>query len=192
MNADDEKQLVDQIVGGDLKAFNRFMDRYERLVAHVVFRLVQNEVDREDVCQEIFIKVYQSLGSFLFQSKVSTWVGKIAYNTCINYLEKKKVPLYDDFLPNEGDVFQIPADELGADEILEKSELELKIQAEIENLPPKYRTVLTLYHLDQMSYDEISDILNMPPGTVKNYLFRARKYLKDKLLYKYARKELCH
>ena len=72
MNADDEKQLVDRIVKGELKAFNRFMDRYERLVAHVVFRLVQNEGDREDVCQEVFIKIYQNLGSFLFQSRMST------------------------------------------------------------------------------------------------------------------------
>jgi RNA polymerase sigma factor (sigma-70 family) len=190
MNVDDEKQLVEQIVKGDLKAFNRFMDRYERLVAHVVFRLVQSEADREDVCQEIFIKIYQSLGSFLFQSRMSTWVGKIAYNTCINYLEKKKVPLYDDHLPDEGGVFQIPADELGADELVEKGELEMKIQAEIKNLPPSYRAVLTLYHLDQMSYDEISDILSMPQGTVKNYLFRARKYLKDRLLCKYAQEEL--
>lgn len=189
----DSRLLIDEILGGNHRAFATFVDRYQRLVSHIVFRMVSNQADREDICQEVFVKVYHNLGGFEFGSKVSTWVGRIAYNTCINYLQKKKVPLIDDLaayeegqsaLESAADPSETP------DVIAETRDLFERVQSEMEHLPPQYRAVLTLYHLDEMAYDEIVEVTGLPMGTVKSYLFRARQILKDRLRKKYRTEDI--
>lgn len=184
------EELVKKIVAGDAEAFRNLIAAYQRLVSHIVFRMVNNEADREDLCQEVFVKVYQNLSSFHFESRVSTWIAKIAYNTSINYLKKKKVPLYDDLThESEPQENNLSANE-ATDSVALASDLNSRLQNEIETLPVRYRTILTLYHLEEMSYAEISKILEMPTGTVKSYLFRARKILKERLGAKYHVEEL--
>ena len=92
----DQKLLVDRILAGDQSAFKTLINQYQRLVTHFVFRMIPSAADREDICQEVFMKAYQHLERFRFDSSLSTWIGRIAYNTCLNFLEKKKLPLYDD------------------------------------------------------------------------------------------------
>jgi RNA polymerase sigma-70 factor (ECF subfamily) len=154
--------------------------------------LISNHADREDLCQDIFVKVYQNLGGFQFESKFSTWIAKIAYNTCLNYLKKKKVPLYEDLAPADDTIDNFESASQSADSFAISTDINARLQQEIESLPVQYRTILTLYHLDEMSYTEISEILGMPDGTVKNYLFRARKLLKERLNAKYEVEELWH
>ncbi len=177
----DEKQLVKKITSGDTRAFREFVDRYKKLVAHIVFRMVRNPVDREDLCQDVFVKAYQNLQGFQFHSKISTWLARIAYNTCVNYVQKKKIPLLDDSTPDEVtmDDFAAPADDPHI--LMEESETSSNLQRMIDALPVVYRTVVTLYHLDGMKYAEIAEVMGMPEGTIKSYLFRARSMLKDKL-----------
>jgi RNA polymerase sigma factor (sigma-70 family) len=86
----EEKEVVSRIIAGDLKAFKSLVGQYEALVFHVVYRLIENTEDAEDVCQETFLRVYKGIHQFAFQSKLSTWIASIAYNTTVNYLKKKE------------------------------------------------------------------------------------------------------
>jgi RNA polymerase sigma factor (sigma-70 family) len=186
------KRLIDEIVAGNIQAFQIIIEQYERLVSHIVFRMVTNQEDREDICQEVFLKVYRHLGSFRAQSKLSTWIAKIAYNSCINYLEKKKIPLIDDIFPERESIKSFSEDTTLPDVLAEQGDIHDRLHHEIENLSVVFRTILTLYHLDEMKYSEIGEIMDMPENTVKSYLFRARKHLKDKLMTKYQKEELWH
>lgn len=186
----DQKTLVDNILAGDQNAFKTLIGQYQRLVTHFVFRMVPSQADREDICQEVFVKIYQHLDRFRFDSSLSTWIGRIAYNTCLNHLEKKKLPLYDDLSDDDREFEPVDDESAQPDFGYEKREISTILKAVIDRLPPVYRAIVTLYHLDEMSYAEIADIMNMPEGTIKSYLFRARKQLKEMLSVKYKREEL--
>jgi len=187
---DDANELVKKIQAGDTNSFRKLIERYQRVVSHIVFRLIYQPKDREDICQDVFLQVYQNLANFKFESKLSTWIGQIAYHRCLNYLEKKRTPLYDDLAMIESPIETLP--ELGGqpDEAAVLGDLSARVQREIDHLPIQFRTILTLYHLEQMKYQEIAEVMQLPEGTVKSYLFRARKLLKQRLLNKYRREEL--
>jgi RNA polymerase sigma factor (sigma-70 family) len=188
----DTRLLVEKTLAGNRKAFESLIGQHQRLVSHFAFRLIDNPEDREDVCQEVFLKVYENLGGFKFESKLSTWIAKIAYNTCLNHLEKKKLPLFDDLTTDERSLDAVPGNVPGPHELAQGKELGMLLRSEIDKLPVHYRAVLTLYHLDQMSYVEIGEIMNLPEGTVKSHLFRARKLLKARLTMKYQPEDLCN
>lgn len=190
MRRSSDKRLVRRSLAGDGAAFEQIVRNHERLVAHVVYRMIRAERDREDLCQDVFIKVYRNLASFQFKSRLSTWIATIAFNTCKNYLEKRQMSLFEDLMPDDSSKGQIEADILGPDELAERTDIAEHVRREIEKLPIHYRTVLTLYHLDEMSYREIAEITKKPEGTVKNYLFRARRLLKLRLTAKYKPEEL--
>lgn len=187
----DEQKLVSQILEGDRHALNMLIKKYERLVAHMVFRIVESTEDREEICQDVFIKVYQSLPRFNFKSKLSTWIGTIAYRHALNSLKKKKkIISANDPFSSENDCEAQFIDHQTPEKILSKSDTKAIIHQLIETLPVQYRTIITLFHLEEMSYPEIVKITGMPEGTVKNYLFRARKQLKEKLKHYIVKEEL--
>ena len=189
----DSRSLVADILNGNRRAFQVFVERHQRLVSHVVFRMVSNQSDREDLCQEVFVKIYQNLAGFQFGSKLSTWVARIAYNTCINYLQKKKVPLLGDLRHDDDarDAFESAADDAPApDQAAVDRDLFERVQVEMNHLPPQYRAILTLYHLDEMSYEEVVEVTGLPMGTVKSYLYRARRLLRDRLKKKYETEDI--
>ena len=185
------RTLIARVLDGDPGAFTQIVSQNERLVGQIVFRMIPNETDREDLCQDVFFKVYRSLEGFKFQSKLSTWIARIAYNTCLSYLDKKKLPLYEDCQPCEDTVEPEMVDGIRPDEWTESRQTSVRVCEEIDRLPVIYGTIVSLYHLNDMSYDEIGKILSLPDGTVKSYLFRARRMLKERLLQKFSREELC-
>ncbi len=193
----DERELVERVLDGDRDAFLSFIDRYERLVKHVVFRMVDDERDREELCQDVFMRAYRYLDGFRFESKLSTWLARIARNTCLNHLEKKEVPLYADHAPSpEGKpvdarnaLNRVPdPEEDVAGTTVDRQQRDL-LRDGIQSLPEHYRTALTLYHLEEMSVSQISDVMGNPEGTVKSHLYRGRKKLKDWLLDRYSQEE---
>lgn len=184
------RALIASIKAGNTAAYQSFIEKYKRLVIHIVSRMVSNATDREDLCQDVFVKVYQHLNAFRYQAKVSTWIAKIAYNTCINHLQKKKIPLFDDRTPETESLENVTGNHALPDLFVEDQDVASRLQGEINRLDIRYRTILTLYHLEEMSYAEIGKIVDMPEGTVKSHLFRARKQLKEKLLSKYRIEEL--
>lgn len=181
----DDRALVSRILDGDMQAFRALIKKHERLVAHMVGRLVKQDEDREEICQDVFMKVYEKLGEFNFQSQLSTWIATIAYRHAINHLRKKKIVLTD--LPEHESAMAAFTSDERADDLAGK-DVETYILKMIDALPVQYKAVITLFHLEQKNYVEICEITGMPEGTVKNYLFRARQLLKDKAV-KYLGKE---
>ncbi len=176
----DDAALVQQINGGNANAFRYLVSKYQRLVLHIVGRVSQQQEDVEDICQEVFVKVFQKLGKFRGDSKLSTWIATIAYNTSITHFRKKS-------RHNESSYDEMPGLIVGKREkkllpdIVEEKEVKQYLLRLIEELPVHYRTVLTLFHLEEFSYKEIEEITKMPEGTIKSYLSRARKLLKKKI-----------
>ena len=192
---DKEFDLVRKILEGDQRKFEQIIKLHERLVTHIVFRMVSEDIDREEICQEVFIKVYQNLAGFNFNAKLSTWIAKIAHNHCINYLRKHKLNLLDDMgQPDDSTEIQftesLHTKSSSPDSDSEQKDRSEIIKKEIEKLPEKYKIILTLYHIDELSYKDIGHVVDMPEGTVKSYLFRARKMLRESLLKIYQGEEI--
>lgn len=183
-----DKQLIEMVLKGDSNAFAIIIQQTEGLVAQIVFKMISRKEDRKDIAQDIYLKAYKNLSGFKFQSMLSTWIASIAYNTCLNYLEKKKLVLILD--DGEEVDHDTPLETLKVYDNLLQKELKTILEDSIEQLPPVYRTLIVLYHKEEMSYREIAHVTDLPEGTVKNYLFRARKSLKELILQKYQKDEL--
>lgn len=185
---DDTAPIINRILSGDKQAFGLLVKEHQRLVNHIVFRMLSNPGDREDICQDIFMRVYQNLAGFKFNSKLSTWIARIAYNRCIDHLNRNKIPVieneFDEAVSDTIDESTTP------ETTLQTADISNLLKTEIGLLPRQFRTIITLYHLDEMTYAEIGDVMSMPEGTVKNYLFRARRMLRERLTAKYGQEEL--
>lgn len=174
-----DAELVKQILNGNTNAFRFLVAKHQRLVAHIIGRIVQQQEDVEDIAQEVFMKVYRQLKRFRGDARLSTWIAKIAYNTAISYIRKKRK---DIFSYDEQPLLIATEHDDGANQLqIEREEAKRYLMGLIEELPVHYRTVLTLFHLEEFSYKEIEVITEMPEGTIKSYLSRARKLLKVKL-----------
>jgi RNA polymerase sigma factor (sigma-70 family) len=177
-----EQQLIAKILQGDNKAFELLIKQYERLVLHVTGRLIKRDEDITDVCQEVFIKVYYGLSKFNSQSKLSTWIARIAYLTSVNHLRKYKNENLNRVVGEDDNLDNYHFSDETPERLLVKKDANAYVHYLIMQLPLTYRTVLTLYHLQEFSYNEIQEITGMPEGTIKSYLFRGRNLLKEKLI----------
>lgn len=191
-----DKELVKKVLEGNSSAFKTIISNTQGLVIQITYKMIRNAEDRKDILQEVYLKVYDKLASFKFNSKLSTWIGTITYNTCLNFLQKKKIPVLN-VVDDEGNepwetiVSNASSfDNNNTESNLFKKERSKILETEIDKLPPLYKTILTLYHQKELSYKEISVITELPEGTLKNYLFRARKQLKESLLHKYKKEEI--
>lgn len=184
----DDRTLVSRVLSGDGQAFMLLIKQHERLVSHMVGRLVKSDEDREELCQDVFLRVYEKLGEFTFQSKLSTWIATIAWRHAITHLRKKKMFFSD--IPEEEAFTKRFIDEVNPETVTEEKDMDAFVLKLVEELPPQYKVVLTLFHLEGMSYPEITEVTKMPEGTVKNYLFRARNLLKEKVKMYLGKEEL--
>jgi RNA polymerase sigma-70 factor (ECF subfamily) len=193
-----DRYLVDKILSGDTNAFDIIIKNTEKLTTQIVFKMIDNAEDRKDLAQEIYLKVYKSLPSFQYQSKLSTWIAQISYNTCFDHLRKKKLVLPGD-IHEENEDSEYVLDNLSSSQPIHQNDTAVRINrkelstilgSELEKLPPLYKTLVTLYHQEELSYEELGQITGLPDGTVKSYLFRARKMLKNNLLLNYKKEDL--
>lgn len=177
-----ETQLIQQVLSGNMSAFSYLVNIHQKLVLHIVRRMVVNDEVAADICQDVFVKVYQKLGDFKGQSKLSTWIAQIAYNHSINYLRKRKQL-------NEISVDDSPSVERSvANQHIEPisaldPDIKKLLMSKVEELPHHYRIVLTLFYLEEFSYKEIEEVTGMPEGTIKSNLSRARQMLREKLTF---------
>jgi RNA polymerase sigma-70 factor (ECF subfamily) len=182
----EDRTLVMKVLAGDMQAFRLLIKQNEKLVAHMIGRLVKKEEEREELCQDVFMRVHEKLGEFSFQSKLSTWIATIAYRHAINHLRKIKM-LYSD-IPEEDNFTKRFIEEESPESVMGEEDMNAFVLKLMDELPVQYKTVLVLYHVEGMTYPEICQVTNLPEGTVKNYLFRARNLLKEKVK-KYLGKE---
>lgn len=182
----EDQALVSKVLSGDMQAFRLLIKQHERLVAHMIARIVKSDVEREELCQDVFLRVYEKLSEFTFQSRLSTWIATIAYRHAINHLRKRKLLLSD--IPDDDQFTRNFVESENPETLVSDRDMNDFVMSLIDQLPPQYKLVLTLYHVDEMNYAEIGEITGMPEGTVKNYLFRARTMLKERVK-KYIGKE---
>jgi RNA polymerase sigma-70 factor (ECF subfamily) len=181
MNEDQE--LVQAVLAKAPGAFERLVARHQKLVWHMVYRMVQHPEDARELCQDVFFRVHERLGQYRFESSLSTWIGRVAFNIAGRHLEKKKLPIQEAYGDDEeGEpAWQQVGDGFDLEAACADHETMQLLSAAIEKLPALQRTLVTLYHLDELGVGEIATVTGLPEGTVKNYLFRARSRLRQQL-----------
>ncbi len=183
-----EQKLIERLIARDERAFNDLVRTYERRVFALVFRMLGNRAEAEDLAQEVFIQVFKAIGNFRGESKLSTWIYRIAINLCKNrakYLRVRhsdaqdeleevaeRVPLGEARRANVGQVER-------PDEMVSGKQVELIVQRAIAQVEESFRECLVLRDVEELSYEEIGEITGLPPGTVKSRIFRARAQLKE-------------
>lgn len=178
-----DQQLVKKFKGGDVRAFEELVGRYEKRVYSLAYRFTGNHADAGDMVQEVFIRVYRALPKFREESSFSTWIYKVAANVCRDELRRKrkrKSVSLDDMEANQGE-FVIADGTQSPEEFAERRDLQTRVQKYINQLSEEQRLILLLREMQKLSYEEIAQVLDCSLGTVKSRLSRARTALKNKM-----------
>jgi RNA polymerase sigma factor (sigma-70 family) len=183
--------LIRAAIDGDQAAFRELMKKYRDAIFNLIFRIIRDRAQVEDLTQETFVKAFASLRSFNREYAFSTWLYKIATNSSIDYIRKKKLHTMSIDKPishGESDYsIELPDSTYEPDRVIIRDQKSVIIAEAIAQLPAKYRKVIIMRHNEERDYAEIAKILKIPIGTVKAHIFRARE-----LLYKYLRDRIPH
>lgn len=177
-------ELVAATLAGADDGFDEIVRRYQRPISGYVYRMLNDYDAARDVVQEVFIKVHNSLGTYKAEYRFSTWLYRIAHNAAIDHLRRR--PVLEQSLETEGSdgTYSINLESSAPNPLDEQlaSELRGQIESVVKCLPASYRELILLRHSQDMSYEEISEITDLPLGTVKNRLFRAREMMRELLV----------
>lgn len=178
-------ELVEQALTGDQRAYTQLMSEYRENIYYMMLKMVNNKDDAEDLTIEAFGKAFKRLAQYKPDFAFSTWLFKIASNNCIDFLRKQKkaklVSIDEGFNNDDGEEPQggmdIKAKGLNPEQALMKGQRITEMHRIVEQLKPKYRTLVDLRYFQELSYEEIAEELDLPLGTVKAQLFRARELM---------------
>ncbi len=180
-SSEQDRALVEQALSGRESAYSEIVGKYQNALVRHVRRMVRTTDDVEDLVQECFIKAFSALASYSSEYAFSTWLYKIATNHTIDYLRKKKLPTMSIDKPisaKDGEVeFELPDVTYRPDKHIVEDERRAVLKEAIDSLPPKYHKVIVMRHQQEKSYEEIAAELDLPLGTVKAHIFRARALL---------------
>jgi RNA polymerase sigma-70 factor (ECF subfamily) len=183
--------MISAAIRGEQAAYGTLMKKYRDSIFNLIFRIIRDREQVEDLTQETFVKAFASLKSFNREFAFSTWLYKIATNSSIDYIRKKKLHTTSINKPishEDSDyTMELPDSTYEPDKFIIQRQKSKIIAEAIEKLPPKYRQVIILRHNEERDYAEIAKILKIPIGTVKAHIFRARE-----LLYKSLRERIPH
>lgn len=183
-----EQRLIERLVARDERAFNELVRAYERRVLALVLRMLGNRAEAEDLAQEVFVQVFKAIGTFRGESKLSTWIYRIAINLCKNRSKYLRVRHADEQDELEAVAERVPMGEVKRanvgqverpDEAMAGRQVERIVQEAIQKLEPSFRECLVLRDVEELSYEEIGEITGLPAGTVKSRIHRARTQLKE-------------
>ena len=177
----DDTALVDASRNGDQDAFALLVQRHQRRVFNLVFRMLQQYEEANEITQETFLAAWQGLPSFRGDARFSTWLYRIAYNCCLKQLDQRKRDRALQLAIQADQMLDYTGREERVDAELDAHDCQALVREHLAKLPAKYRIVLILRHLQEMTYEEMAEILTMPIGTIKTHLFRARNLLKERL-----------
>ncbi len=184
-----DQELVRLCLKSDERAARELVDRFQRPVFSLVYRMVRDRELAEDLTQEVFVRTFNNLQRYDRSYKFSSWLFKIAYNLTVDYLRKKRVKTIsihgspDAVTPErqEATSLALESDTESPAAMTESKELAGYLEEAIGKLRPEYRTAILLRHVEGRAYEEIADIMDVPLGTVKTYIFRARRELREHL-----------
>ena len=178
----DDLVLVSASKNGDQEAFAQLVQRYQRRVFNLVYRMLEQYEDATEITQDTFLAAWQGLPSFRGDARFPTWLYRIAYNCSLKQLQLRKRDRALQVALEAEKTLENADDEQRENAELDARDRQLLVQEHLSHLPAKYRIVLILRHLQDMTYEEMAEILTMPIGTIKTHLFRARNLLKERLL----------
>lgn len=178
-----DEQLIRDASKGNMKSFDELVLRYNKRVMNTAFGMLSDYHDACDASQEVFLRVYKSLSSFKGDSSFSTWLYRITVNVCSDILRKRRKHTAESLDKTDGESppHDIPDTGATPHDKAEQNELQRLVRDAVARLPEEYRTVLTLYEFEGASYEQISEILKCPIGTVKSRISRAKKKLRKNL-----------
>ncbi len=182
----EDKDIIEQVLGGDNDAFGLLVEKYQTKVYNLALRMSGNEDDAFDLAQESFVRAWRNLGGFQFESSFSTWLFRLTSNICLDFLRARKrraavsLTMTDD--EDEETQLAVPDPGKTPEEAVIAAEDRALLTRAINELPADQRQILTLRAIDDLSYAEIAEILQLQEGTVKSRLSRARAALRNKLL----------
>lgn len=178
----DDAQLVQASQRGDQDAFAVLMQRHQRRVFNMILRMLQDYEEANEITQEAFLAAWKGLPAFRGEALFSTWLYRIAYNCCLRQFEQRERERTLQVAMRAEQILQRVNEEKRAEEMLELHDWQIAVRKQLEKLPTRYRLVLILRHLQEMTYEEMAEVLAIPVGTIKTHLFRARHLLKERLL----------
>lgn len=173
-----EIKLIQRAQADDIAAFERLVTTYDQQVLHLIFRMQRNLADAQDIYQDTFLKAFEKIGTFRFESEFRTWLFRIAINQCVNARRKKRLRdwlTFSDDPENPGSV-AVPGPE-SPEHQFSQSEIKHQIDSALNHLSAQQRAIFILKHEEGYKIKEISELLNCAEGTVKNQLFRATRKL---------------
>lgn len=177
-----DRMLADAVLAGEPGAFEQLVRAYQNLCWHVVDRMVRHPDDTRELCQEVFLRVHQALHQYRGDSALKSWIAQVAYSVAKRHLERRRIPIAEAAGRGDGlSIAESVSDGFDLEAATSADEITAHLHAAIETLPPLQRTVLTLYHLEEMQIAEISQITGLAAGTIKSHLFRSRRQLRDVL-----------
>ena len=176
----DEHSRVRAVLDRNPGAFEALVRDYQKLCWHIVFRMVRDPEDARDLCQETFLRVHRQLHQFRFECPLKSWIGRIAYSIALRHLERRRAAPVT-HLDDEGNsvVDQLADESFDLEAASGDEQLAARLREGVHALPAVPRTLVTLYHLDDLPISEIATITGMGEGTIKSHLFRARATLGD-------------
>lgn len=185
-----EHELIDAIAKGDQQAFRLLVDTYKKRVFNTVLGFLQNIENAEEVTQDVFVKVYETLGNFKRESKLSTWIYRISVNQALDFIRKtkrkKRFGIVTSLFGEENEVLHQPANFEHPGVVLEKKEKAAILFSAINSLPEKQKTAFLLQKIEQCNQQKIAEIMQLNEGAVESLLSRAKTNLKRQLINYYS------
>ncbi len=178
-----EAEIIDEVRAGNVRSYALLVDRHKDRAMTLALRLTGDHREAEELVQDAFVKAFRNLSRFRGESRFGTWFYRIVYNLCMTRLRRRmSAPRLLD-ITDETVLDALPAEEesIPFDERLETSDLLRFLSTEVDALPPQYKSAVTLYYVQEMSYEEIAGVMEIPLGTVKTCLFRGRNLLRKRI-----------
>ena len=177
MNIPDDRHLIEQFNRDPKPAFKRIVEKYQDRIFNLCVYMLQHKEDAQDAAQDVFLKAFRSLGSFKREASLYTWLYRIGVNTCLDYKKKSRPELLED----DSFVDELPSAEPSPEQLYQSKEIGQAIQSALQKLPDSLRATIVLKEMEELSYEEIAETLQISIGTVKSRISRAREELRGLL-----------